>query len=425
MKTLLLAGTTAAVLAASSLAPAMAQATNPVSQVIQWNRTLLMIVRTPGAQPATIHPTRSFAIMHAAIYDAVNAIDGTHKPYLVRLSALHFASQEAAAAAAHEVLVKLYPNPNLQAALDAQLQQALAQLPSGGKAEGVSIGNTVADRILALRSNDGSNAQPIPYVFGSAPGGYQSTPPNFPKQPQFTHWSRVTPFALEAADQFRPGAPPKLTSDRYSDAFDQLKSLGIAGSTTATGDQALTGRFWNGAIQNYWNEIAQTASLAHDLTTAENARLFALLNLSFADGVIAFYDAKYTYNFWRPVTAIRAAATDGNPDTEADPNWLPEVGNTTPDPSYPGAHAVISAAGEEVLTSFFHKDHFEFDVTSEVLPGVDRSFTSLRAAAEEATLSRIFAGVHFLFDLTTGRRLGSDVADFVVDNFLTSRDRDD
>jgi hypothetical protein len=391
MKPILLAGTTAAVLAASSLAPAMAQATNPVSQVIQWNRTLLVIVHTPNAQPATVHPTRSFAIMHAAIYDAVNAIDGTHKPYLVRRSASHFASQEAAAAAAaHEVLVKLYPK--LQTQLNAQFQQALAQLLSAGQAEGVSIGNTVADQILALRATDRSDAQPIPYVFSNAPGDYQSTPPNFPKQPQFTHWSRVTPFALEAADQFRPGAPPKLTSDRYSDAFDQVKSLGIAGSTTATADQALTGRFWNGAIQNYWNEIAQTASLAHDLTTAENARLFALLDLSFADGVIAFYDAKYTYNFWRPVTAIRAAATDGNPDTEADPNWLPEVGNTTPDPSYPGAHAVISAAGEEVLTSFFHKDHFEFDVTSEVLPGVDRSFTSLRAAAEEATFSAFSPG---------------------------------
>ena len=424
MKPILLAGTTAAVLAAASLAPAMAQATNPVSQVVQWNRTLLVIVRTPGAQPATVHPTRSFAIMHAAIYDAVNAIDGTHKPYLVRLSASHFASQEAAAAAAaHEVLVKLYPN--FQATLDAQLEQALTQLRNVGKAEGIRIGNTVADRILALRSNDGSNAQPIPYVFGNASGDYQSTPPNFPKQPQFTHWSRVTPFALESADQFRPGGPPKLTSDRYGDAFDQVKSLGIAGSTTATADEALTGRFWNGAVQNYWNEIAQTASLAHDLTTAENARLFALLNFSFVDAVIAFYDAKYTYNFWRPVTAIRAAATDGNPDTEADPNWLPEVGNTTPDPSYPGAHAAISAAGAKVLISFLHKDHFEFEVTSEVLPGVDRSFASFRAAAEEATMSRIFAGVHFLFDLTTGHRLGSDVADFVVDNFLTSRDRDD
>ena len=423
MKTLFLAGATVAALAAANLAPAMAQATKPVSQVVQWNRTLLLIVRTPGAQPATIHPTRSFAIMHAAIYDSVNAIDGTHQPYLVRLGASHFASQEAAAAAAaHEVLVKLYPS--FQATLDAQLQQALAQLPSRGKADGISIGNTVADRILALRSNDGSNAQPIPYVFGNAPGDYQSTPPNFPKQPQFTHWSRVTPFALESASQFRPGGPPRLTGDRYSDAFDQVKLLGIAGSTTATPDQALTGRFWNGAIQNYWNEIAQTASLAHGLTTAQNARLFALLNLSVADGVIAFYDAKYTYNFWRPVTAIRAAATDGNPDTEADPNWLPEVGNTTPDPSYPGAHAVISAAGAEGLISFFHTDHLEFSVTSEIMPGVERSFITFPAAAEEATLSRIFAGVHFLFDLTTGQRLGSDIADFIVDKFLTSRDRD-
>src|SRR5438552_10335073 len=391
MKTLLLAGTTVTLLAAANLAPAMGQTTKPMSQVVQWNRTLLVIVRTPGAQPATIHPTRSFAIMHGAIYDAINAIEGTHKPYLVRLGASHFASQEAAAAtAAHEVLVKLYPS--FQATLDAQLQQALAQLPSRGKADGISIGNTVADRILALRSNDGSNAQPIPYVFGNAPGDYQSTPPNFPKQPQFTHWSRVTPFVLESASQFRPGGPPRLTGDRYSDAFDQVKLLGIAGSTTATPDQALTGRFWNGAIQNYWNEIAQTASLAYRLTTAQNARLFALLNLSFADGVIAFYDAKYTYNFWRPVTAIRAAVADGNPDTEADPNWLPEVGNTTPDPSYPGAHAVISAAGAEVLISFFHNDDFEFSVTSEVMAG-ERSFTSFPAAAEGATRSRIFARV--------------------------------
>ena len=294
MKTLLLAATAAAVLAGANPAPAMADATQPVSQVVQWNRTLLVIVRTPGAQPATIHPTRSFAIMHAAIYDAVNAIDGTHKAYLVGFSSSPVASQEAAAAsAAHEVLVKLYPN--FQATLDAQLQRALAQLPDQGKAEGIRIGNAIADRILAVRANDGSNNPPATYVFGTAPGDYQSTPPNFPPQPQFTSWSHVTPFALEAADQFRPGGPPKLTSDRYTDAFDLVKTFGIAGGTAASADEALTGRFWNGAIQNYWNEIAQTASLAHELTTAENARLFALLNLSFADGVIAFYDAKYTY----------------------------------------------------------------------------------------------------------------------------------
>ena len=392
----------------------------PVNPVVQWNRALLAIVRTPKAQPATIHPTRSFAIMHAAIYDAVNAIDRTHKLYLIRLTGVsRFAAQDAAAdAAAHAVLVTLYPG--FQKTLDAQLQQLLAQIPDGvDKVVGINIGQTVAERILALRSNDGSANAPISFIFGTAPGDYQSTPPNFPKQPQFTNWSNVTPFALERASQFRPGPPPALTSDTYSDVFNEVQSLGIAGSNTATPDQALTGRFWNGAIQNYWNEIAQTAAVAHNLTTAQNARLFALLNLTIADGVIAFYDAKYTYNFWRPVTAIREAATDGNPKTFPDPNWLPEVGNTTPDPAYPGAHAVISASGASVLISFLRRNHFDFRVTSEVLPGVDRSFTSFSAAAEEATLSRIFAGVHFRSDLTTGQRLGREVADFVVENFFT------
>jgi hypothetical protein len=223
------------------------------------------------------------------------------------------------------------------------------------------------------------------------------------------------PFALERASQFRPGPPPALTSDAYSDAFNEVKIFGIQNGTASSPDQALTGKFWNGAIQNYWNEIAQTAALGHGLTTAQSARLFALLNLAMADGVIAFYDAKYTYNFWRPVTAIRKADANENPDTTTDPDWLPEVGNTTPDPSYPGAHAVISAAASAVLSSVLRHDHFTFVVTSEVLPGVERSFDSFSAAAEEATLSRMFAGVHFRFDLTAGHRLGREVADFVLD----------
>ena len=399
-------------------------ATTAVNQVVSWNATVLAIVRSPGAQPATVHPTRSFAIMHAAIYDAVIAIDKTHKPYLVRLRGVsRSASQDAAAAsAAHDVLVALYPT--FQTTLDAQLKLSLALIPDGpDKTEGITIGEMVADQILAARSNDGSNASPIKFVFGNAPGDYQSTPPNFPPQPQFTNWSHVTPFALESANQFRLGPPPALTSDAYSDAFNEVKSLGIVNSTTATADQILTGKFWNGAIQNYWNEITQTAALAHDLSTAQSARLFALLNLSFADGVIAFYDTKYTYNFWRPVTAIQEAAIDDNPQTIPDTAWLPEVGKTTPDPSYPGAHAVISAAGASVLNSFFGKKDFEFAVTSEVLQGKTRSFTNFSAASEEATISRIFAGVHFRTDLTSGNRMGSEVADFVVDNFLTPVNR--
>jgi len=395
-----------------------------VNLVVQWNRTLLVIVRTPGAQSPTVHPTRSFAIMHAAIYDAVNNIDRTHRPYFVRFAGVSRRASEAAAAdaAAHAVLIALYPD--FQKTLDTQLDQLLSQIPDGvHKNQGIKVGEMVADAILDDRGSDGSTAQPPPFVFGSAPGDYQSTPPNFPK-PQFTEWSRVTPFTLEAANQFRPGPPPELTSDIYTRDFNEVKSLGIAKSTTATADQALTGHFWNGAIQNYWNEIAQTATLAHRLSLPESARLFALLNLAFADDVIAFYDAKYTYNFWRPVTAIRAAGTDNNPDTTADPNWLPEVGKTTPDPSYPGAHAVISSSGAFLLRSFFRTDRFNFTVTSEVLPGVERSFTSFSAAQQEATLSRIFAGVHFRSDLTTGRELGEDIGEFVFDHFLRPDDRD-
>jgi membrane-associated phospholipid phosphatase len=184
----------------------------------------------------------------------------------------------------------------------------------------------------------------------------------------------------------------------------------------------LTGRFWNGAIQNYWNEIAQTAALSHGLTTAQSARLFALLNLALADSVIAFYDAKYAYNFWRPVTAIRNATTAGDPKTTADPNWLPEVTNTAADPSYPGAHAVISAAAASVLQSVFGHKPFPFAVTSEVLPGVQRSFDDFAAAAEEASLSRVFAGVHFRTDEAAGERLGRSIGGLVVEDFLRLRD---
>jgi hypothetical protein len=396
-----------------------------VNPVVQWNRILLAIVRTPTAQPATIHPTRSFAMMHAAIYDAVNAIDKSHRPYAVRLSHVSpSASQNAAAAAAaHDVLVALYPQ--FQADLDAQLQASLAMASGPDEDEGARVGQIAAAAILALRQNDGSATPPLPYEFGQNPGDYQSTPPNFPAMPQFRNWSQVVPFALPRANLFRPGAPPALNSVQYSSSLNEVQAFGVAGGTWSSPDQTLTGQFWNGAIQNYWNEIAQTISEAERLSTAERARLFALLNFAVADGVIAFYDAKYTYNFWRPVTAIRAADSVAQAATVADPNWLPSVGNTPPDPSYPGAHAVVSAAALDVLISVLRRDRFALAVTSEVLPGVTRTFRSLSAAADEASSSRIFAGVHFRFDLESGSRLGHRVAALVVENVLTPRPSDD
>src|SRR5262249_38243334 len=156
---------------------------------------------------------------------------------------------------------------------------------------GIAVGRAVASALLSLRSDDGSAASPIPFVFDAVPGHYQSTPPNLPAQPVFTHWSKVHPFVLDRAEQFRPLPPPALTSIEYANAFNEVKAVGIANGSTATPDQALTGRFWGGAIQNYWNEIAQTAALAQHLDTTRSARLFALLNLTFADSVIAFYDA--------------------------------------------------------------------------------------------------------------------------------------
>jgi len=405
---------------AANAEPSAAGSAAPVNPVIEWNRTLLVILRTAGAQPPTIHSTRSFAILHASIFDAVNNIEGTYSPYLVRLSDVsRLASQPAAAdQAAHDVLVALYPT--FQTTLDAELQQDLAQIPEGqNKADGVTVGQKVAAEILAFRSTDGANVTLPPYVPGNQPGDYQFTPPNFAPA-DFIQWPQVTPFALARADEFRPGPPPQLTSEEYTRTFDEVKSLGFITSKTRTQEQTVIGNFWNGNIQDFWNEIAQTAALGHHLGLARSARLFALLNISLADTTIAFFEAKYTYQFWRPVTAVELAGDDGNPNTEPDPNWLPLTTKTAPDPSYPGAHSAISFAGAEVLKSELG-DRFTFEVTSESLKGVTRHFTSFSAAAQEAGLSRIYAGQHFRTDHIAGKRLGKNVAESILETILLPR----
>src|SRR2546423_786491 len=389
----------------------------PVNAVIEWNRTLLAIVRTPGAQPATIHSTRNFAIVHAAIYDAVNNIEPRFSPYLVRLPEVPRSASKIAAAdqAAHDILVFLYPT--LRTSLDMELEQDLALLPDNErKAQGITVGQAVAGQLLAARSGDGANVTPAPYVPGTQPGDYQLTPPNFAPA-DFTQWPQVTPFALEQANEFRPGPPPALTSALYTEVFNEVKSLGFINSTTRTAEQSQIGQFWNGNIQDFWNEIAQTAALQRNLNLEHSARLFALLNVSLADTTIAFFEAKYTYNFWRPVTAVRLAGTDGNPQTEPDPTWLPLSTRTAPDPSYPGAHSAISKAGATVL-SFYFGDQFTFDVSSESLAGGTRHFTSFSATAEGAGLSRIYAGQHFRTDHMAGKDLGGEVAESIDGSIL-------
>lgn len=403
----------AAVLAAGAYARKGQESGRPV---IDWNQALLVIVNTPGAQPANIQTTRNFAILHAAIYDAVNSIDRTHEPYLISVRAPRGASETAAAdAAAHTALLGLYPAQ--QSSLDATYTAELAKVPGGpAKDNGVHVGEQVATDLLAVRAGDGSNVVAPSFTAGTNPGAYRPTPPNLPA-PVFTTWGHVTPFVLDSGDQFRPAAPPALTSDAYAAAINEVKSLGSATGSTRTADQTQIGQFWSPPIQNFWNQIAQTVALAHHSDLPTTARLFAAMNLSFADSAIAFYDAKYTFQLWRPVTAIRLADTDGNPGTVADPNWLPLAGNTAADPSYPGAHSTISAAGAEVLASFYG-DKQHFSVSSPALPGVMRSFASFGGTAQEAGLSRIYAGQHTRIDHVAGLALGHDVAGFVLHNAL-------
>jgi hypothetical protein len=394
--------------------------TQPVNPVIEWNRTLLSIIRTPGAQPPTIHSTRNFAILHAAIFDSVNNIDRTFKPYAVRLSHVsrRASTQAAANQAAHDVLISIYPA--FASSLDSELQQDLEQIPYGqDKVDGIEVGEAVAASILALRSADGSAVTLPPFLPMNQPGSYQLTPPNFAPA-DFIQWARVTPFALVHANEFRPGPPPELESDEYTRSFVEVESLGFINSAARTADQTQIGQFWNGNIQDFWNEIAQTAALEHHLDLAQSAHLFALLNISLADTTITFFDAKYTYKLWRPVTAIQMAAIDDNAGTEPDPDWLPLSTKTAPDPSYPGAHSAISAAAAEVLRIYLG-DRMTFDVTSESLAGVTRHFTSFSEAAEEAGLSRIYAGQHFRFDHVAGKRLGRQVADSVLFTILQPR----
>src|SRR5258708_5708839 len=382
--------------------------------VIAWNKELLHIVQTPGAQPATVHPTRSFAILHAAIYDAVVSITRDAPAYLFSVSAPSSARADAAAATAgHDTLVALYPK--WKAALDQQLASELAAIPDGaGKQQGSQVGQAVAARLLAMRATDGSAATPPPFVPGNQPGNYQLTPPKF-AAPVFTNWSNVTPFVLHNAAQFRPGPPPAVTSQAYAQALNEVKSLGQNTSTTRTPEQTVIGKFWAGPIWNTWNEIAENAALARHTNLETTARLFAVLNLSFADSTIAFYDAKYHYQLWRPVTAIREANTAGNPAIVGDPTWTP-LAPTAPDPDYPSAHGVISGAGAAVLSAFFgNKDQIR--VTSDVLPGVVPTYTSYTGVATEASLSRIYSGQHTRIDFDVGSELGHNLAQFVLPHF--------
>jgi hypothetical protein len=393
------AGTAALMTTGGALLPAAAATdVDDPTVVVAWNRTLLRVVRTPHVQPATVHATRSFAMLHGAVHDAVAAAR-------YRGSAV-----AAAAQAGHDVLAGLYPG--MAADFDQQLAAELAAVAdTDERLAGVQAGQRAAARMLRLRAHDGSAAVPPAISPGTLPGQYRPDPPTFPT-PVFTHWAAVTPFVLRRANQFRPRPYPDLDGAHYAAAVNEVRSLGRDTSTTRTADQTVEGRFWAASIWNYWNEITQHVVLARHSGLATAARVFAQLNLAFADAVIAFYDAKYHYRIWRPITAIRLADDDTNPATAGDPNWT-SLAATPADPSYPGAHSVIAQAGATILRHTYGPAQ-HLAVTSEVLAATVRTFSTFQGAADEAGRSRIVAGLHTRIDHDAGQRLGSDIARFLL-----------
>jgi membrane-associated phospholipid phosphatase len=407
-----------------SLEPLEARCLLATNVVLQWNQVFLDTFKADAVLP--LYFARDAAIVHSAIYDAVNDIDRSYTPFFADVKAPRGASLPAAAAqAAHDTMVALFPAH--QATFDATLAADLAGIPPGRAMLGTAVGQAVAQQILAWRSTDGSTAQ-VTYVPGTAPGDWQPTPPAFAPAvaPQ---WGSVTPFCIPSDSAFRAPPPPALTSADYTAAFNEVKSLGAADSTTRTAEQSAIAKFWYGAAgtftaNGYWNQIAQEVAQQRGDSLVQDARLFALLNLAQADAYFAVFDTKYTYNFWRPVTAIRAADTDGNPDTAADPAWTPFL-VTPAHPSYDSGHSAISAAGAAVLAAFFGTDAVPFSLSSDGLPGVTRSYASFSAAAQECADSRVYAGIHWRFDCTAGLTMGNEVGDYVVTHFLLPASRSD
>jgi len=378
--------------------------------VTDWNNAALDAIRAGNTAPPVA--SRSLAILHVSIYDAVNGIERTHEPYLVESVVQRSASRPAAAsAAAHLALVNLFPsNASIFDALHAAILAAIPDSPH--KRAGIVWGEFVANQILATRANDGSNAI-VPPPGGSGPGVWIPTPPAF-RPYLLPQWGFVVPFAMSSSSQFRPPGPPSLDSQQYAADYEEVKQLGALVGSTRSEDQTEIALFWaDGAgtetPPGHWNSIAQIIAAARGNTLEENARLFALLDIALADAAICAWDAKYTFHFWRPVTAIAFA--------EPELDWMPLL-VTPPFPEYTSGHSTFSGAGATVLPLFYGTENLPFTVGSDFLPGVYRSFSTPFDASEEAGVSRIYGGIHFHSANVDGLQAGSSIGEWTVTHYL-------
>jgi hypothetical protein len=389
-----------------------------------------------------LHEARIYAMMHVAIHDALNAIDRRSSPYALDMQADPGASPDAAvAAAARDVLVpligqlplELFPQTCIDAgvaSVETDYTDALAAIPDGqAKAQGIAVGQAAAAAILARRAADGAVGPFLNFACpqDTDPGEYQCTPGT--PFIAFEVWANVTPFVLKDSSQFRPGPPYAVKKKKYTADYNEVKALGGDGTITPslrTTDQTEIALFWYESSPLKWNRIARTVSAGSGLDLWENARLFGLLNLALADGYIAMSSTKNHYNYWRPVTAIQAGGTDGNPDTTGDTTWTP-LRPTPPNQDYASGHSIEGGAGAEVLKQFFGTDGISFEDCGVTLPvgstcsdasPIFRSYSSFSQAAAENAYSRILIGFHFRKSVEEGTEYGRKIGKRAVNLYL-------
>jgi PAP2 superfamily len=355
---------------------------------------------------------REVTLVHVAMFDAVNSIERRYRSHLVQLTAAKTTSQEAAAAtAAATVLAGLQPSK--AADLKAALADYLAAIPDGdSKSDGIKLGEAVAAKVLQARENDGTNA-PDAYRPKTRPGVYVPTPITVGSA-----WPGATPFVLEKPSQFRPGPPISLESEEWAADYNEIKDYGEKTSAKRSPQQTETARFWLMLGAPAYQPLARELVVLKQMSVIDSARFMALYAMAQTDCAMAFFDAKYHYEFWRPITAIRNGDIDGNPATERDATWQP-IDNTPMHPEYPCAHCVQSATAASVIEAVLGTaDIPEVVPTSSTAPGVTHRFTNLRAFADEVASARIWAGFHYRFSTRVGTDLGRKIGNYIVQHAM-------
>ncbi|HTE29984.1 MAG TPA: hypothetical protein VK666_06405 [Chryseolinea sp.] len=382
--------------------------------IVEWNRMAYTIANQHD-QFFTFTGVRALGMAHIAMHDALNAITEKYRSYAFKEKHPDADPVTACCQAAFEVLISVYPDR--KDTLQKELQRWLSAIKNDpAKEKGISLGKQSAAAILNLRLNDGYDANGT-YTPTNKPGFYQYTPGHSSVwKPDL---SRTKPFALKSVSQFRSPAPPALTSTEYTDSYKEIKDFGRLNSTVRTADQTNLGHWWAEFGEHSWNRIGRITATGQKLPLWETARLFALINMTLYDTYLASFDSKYTYDTWRPYTAVRNANQDDNPATIADTSWLPEM-LTPPWPDYPSAHAAVGGAEAEIVSHVYGTPKVSFQMESlTALPaGKTRSYDNLDSAADDCANSRIMNGFHFRFSTEEGKKQGRKIARYIYSNYL-------